>query len=64
MTYQKKVANSLARLGYVATEQNIQRAYWRFAKLRYGIDTKHFRTIETIADYLINNGQVTRQYNN
>ena len=59
MTYKNKVAKSLASRSYVATDQNIQRAYWRFAKLRHGIDTKHFRSIETIADYLINNNQVT-----
>jgi len=59
MTIKEYTKAALARRSFVATDQNIQRAYWRFAKLRGGINGRTWRTAETLADYLINNNIAT-----
>lgn len=55
MTIKEYTKQALARTSYVATDQDIQRAYWRFAKHRFGISGKPSNTAEVLAYYLINN---------
>ena len=60
MTIKQYTKLALARTSYVATDQDIQRAYWRFAKHPWGINGKPSNTAETLAEYLISSGIAKR----
>ena len=62
MTIKEYTKRALARTSYVATDQQIQRAYWRFAKHPWGINGKSSNTAETLAHYLISSGIAKRQH--
>lgn len=60
MKVREQVLYVLGLTGYTASKVNIQRAYWRMAKQRGGISGTYFTTGYAIAEYLRNNGLVSK----
>jgi len=59
MKVREQILYVLSQTGYTATKQNMQRAYWRFAKLRGGINGHPKKVGFDLAQYLLQNGLVT-----
>ena len=53
MKVREQILYVLGLQGYTATFQDMQRAYWRFAKQRGGIGGTYFTTGYALAQYLI-----------